>query len=267
METVSPWGAYAPNSKTYFLRFLTASGLGRGKMTKKIGCLWRRYQGERVDIKIRGVKYRLNLRDNVTDSKLLSSSKEHDRTELNALKDACRGGVFVDAGANIGYYSLALAVSGATSVLAIEPNPPTLARLRFNVKINGLDKTVTTVPTGIGPQGTSELFSTGDLGSASLIKGSSDKKTSVTIQTRPLLDIIRQQNLEKIDGMKIDVEGMEDRALMPFFAAAPKSLWPACLVVEHCHKKDWQTDIISHLLGTGYVLAGKTRSNTILKLR
>jgi len=121
------------------------------------------------------------------------------------------------------------------------------------------------VPEGIGRQGTSELFFTGDLGSASLLGHSSEKAARITIQTRPLLDIINQKQINKIDGMKIDVEGLEDAALLPFFEAAPKTLWPSCLVIEHCHQKDWEIDIIRYLLGMDYMQTGKTRANTILK--
>lgn len=267
MDVTPAWGTYAPGPKMRLARFLTAAGVGRGKMRRKIAALWKQHHGAIVDISIRGIKYRLNLSDNTTDVKALSSSKEYDMKEVTVLKAACRSGVFVDVGANVGYYSLAMANGGATSVLAIEPNPPTLSRLRFNVTINGFENRITTVPVGIGPRGEAKFFSSGDLGSASLIEYPSHKNTSITIQTRPLLDIIKEHGIEKINGMKIDVEGVEDRALLPFFKAAPKSLWPACLVIEHCHQKNWETDIISYLLKSGYVQAGKTRANTVLKFK
>lgn len=262
---MAAWGTYAPKPKMWFARFLTAAGAGRGKMWRKIDQLWRRHHGSIVDIEIRGGKYRLNINDNTTDVKILSSSKEYDKKELTALKAACQGGVFVDVGANVGYYSLALASGGAASVLAIEPNPPTLSRLRFNIGINHFEDRITTVPVGIGSQGEATFFSANDLGSASLIPDPAHKSKAITIQTRPLLDIIQEQGIQKINGMKIDVDGMEDRALLPFFESAPESLWPGCLVIEHCHQPEWETDIISYMLGRGYVQAGKTRANTVLK--
>ncbi len=266
MNKTPAWGEYSPTSKAKCLHFLTQIGVGRGKITKKLVSLWRHHHGDWVDAEVRGIKYRLNLGDNVTDMKILVSSKEYDKKELHALKEACRDGIFVDIGANIGYYSLAIATSGAASVLAIEPNPPTLERLQFNISTNRLDQTITTVPKGIGQQGTSELFFTGDLGSASLLESSSEKAKSIRIQTQPLLDIINQNQIHKIDGMKIDVEGLEDVALLPFFETAPKTLWPSCLVVEHCHQKNWGVDIIQTLLKKGYIQTGKTRANTILTL-
>ncbi|MBC8207017.1 MAG: FkbM family methyltransferase [Kiritimatiellales bacterium] len=265
MNEIPIWGTYAPKSKARCLRFLTSTGVARGRIAKKTSTLWRRLHGDLIDIQIRGIKYRMNLGDNTTDTKVLCSSKEYDQKELSALKDSCKDGVFVDAGANVGYYSLAMAQAGAARVLAIEPNPPTLKRLLFHIQINQFAHLITPVSTGIGPKGESTFFSTGDLGSASLIEDASLKNTAITIQTRPLLDLIQKQGVDKIDGMKIDVEGMEDRALLPFFQTAPASLWPSCLVIEHCHQKEWETDIISYLLKNGYQQTGKTRANTILK--
>lgn len=267
MDKIPPWGTYSPNLKASYLRFLTATGVVRGNVTKKVALLWKRLHGNLVDIQIRRIKYRMDLSNNTTDTKVLCSSKEYDGKELSALKNSCKNGVFVDAGANVGYYSLALAKSGAARVLAIEPNPPTLARLLFHIQINQFNNLITAIPTGIGPEGESTFFSTGDLGSASLIEDKSLQSRAITIQTRPLLDLIREHGIDKIDGLKIDVEGMEDRALLPFFEKAPTSLWPSCLVIEHCHHKEWDVDIISYLLKNGYRQTDQTRANTIFKLK
>ena len=49
------------------------------------------------------------------------------------------GGVFVDVGANVGTYALALArdVGADGKVIAIEPHPVTHARLAFNHAASG----------------------------------------------------------------------------------------------------------------------------------
>jgi len=91
--------------------------------------------------------------------------------------------------------------------------------------------------------------------------------TSVTISTRPLLDVLNELKIKKLGGIKIDVEGMEDRALLPFFTDAPKTLWPSCIVIEHCNKSGWEMDIIAHLLDSGYANVYESRGNTILKIQ
>jgi FkbM family methyltransferase len=243
---------------------LVALGLGRGALRHKIVQSWQRRFGSQVDVMVRRVKYRLNLQDNVTDRHILASSKIYDGTEIGALRNACREGAFVDVGANIGYYSLALAACGVAPIIAIEPNPPALARLRYNVSINPFGRAITILPIGIGEEGSFELHSSGDLGSASLLADPSSRTVSITIPTRPLWDVLQQQKIERIGGMKVDIEGMEDRALLPFFRDAPPARWPACVVVEHCHRSSWETDAIAHMLASGYVKQHETRGNTVL---
>ena len=153
-------------------------------------------------------------------------------------------------------------------VIAVEPNPKTLARLRFNVAINDFAEKVTVVPFGIGEEGEFELISSGDLGSASIRPNQTkNDRTIVTkIRTRPLLNILNEAGVQSIEGLKIDIEGMEDRALIPFFNDAPKSLWPKCVVIEDCTSDHWESDVIAYMQSIGYTLSSKTRANTILEL-
>lgn len=260
------WGTYAPPKSARFLRILIAMGLGRGKIRKRILASWNRQFGRVVDITIRGVNYRLDIEDNVTDGKILASSNLYDKEELDALSAACRQGVFVDIGANIGYYTLFLATHSECRVLAIEPNPPTLARLRFNVVANNLQDRVHIIPLGIGPEGEFELFSTGDLGSASLHDNPDADTHPVTIKTQPLLDVIQDAGIDKIGALKIDIEGMEDRALAPFIQEAPRTLLPECIVLEHGHLDLWEQDLFAILHEKGYEISFKTRGNTVLNL-
>jgi FkbM family methyltransferase len=263
MNSTVAWGTYAPGAAAWALQFLTRTGLIHGKSTHAVNRLWRKLHGDQVDVSVRSIKYRLNLSDNITDIKILCSSKEYDKLEVETLKQACKGEVFID----IGYYSLAVASAGATKVLAIEPNPTTLSRLQYNIEINGLDKIIQTVPVGIGNAGEAEFFfSSQDLGGASMLGEALGKTQRITIQTMPLLDIVKQHGVDQIGGIKIDVEGMEDRALLPFFKSAPESLWPRFIVLEHCHQADWQTDIIDYLEQQRYETLNKTRANTIFKL-
>ena len=70
--------------------------------------------------------------------------------------------------------------------------------------------------------------------------------------------------MTKVDALKIDVEGFEDRVLTGFFAEAPQSLWPRAVVIEHLSKNEWLKDCIADMRARGYVERGRTRSNTLL---
>ena len=69
--------------------------------------------------------------------------------------------------------------------------------------------------------------------------------------------------MSRVDALKIDVEGFEDRVLTGFFKEAPL-LWPRAVVIEHLSKNEWQDDCIADMRARGYIETGKTRSNTLL---
>ena len=260
-----PWGHHYPSALCQIIKFLTSIGLGRGKFTHNIYKLWLRLHGATLDTSVRGIRYRLNITDNITDKKILCSSRIYDQAELYFLKEVCHEGVFVDAGANIGYYSLFLAKTGAKTVLSIEPNPRTIERLQFNIASNDFGNIIQVQSSGIGELGESFFNSNIDLGCASIVD---DQETGdfIKIKTKPLLQIVQEHGLQEISGMKIDIEGHEDRALIPFLQHAPKELWPKRIVLEHAHEKQWQLNLNKVLAESGYTILKKTRANTLLSL-
>lgn len=241
-------------------------GLARGKAKKLILRKWKREFGPFVDIKTSavGIKFRLNLDDNVTDGRILTSFNRYDRSEIEILKSICENGTFIDIGANIGLYSLIMAAEG-NDVLSIEPNPKTLSRLKYNVSLNDFGSRISILPIGIGDEGELPLVSSGDLGDANIRPDISGNAESITVTVRPLIDVLVENKIERIDGIKIDIEGMEDRALLPFFKRAPPSLWPRCVVIEHCNREYWKDDIIQHMLQEGYAKILECRGNTVLR--
>ena len=208
---------------------------------------------------------RLNIRDNLTDRKLLALPGGPDRREIAALAAHCRGGVFVDIGANTGLYSLALAQLGASRVLAIEPLPQALARLRFNIAINGAEDRIAVVADAVGTEGAGRLsVDPANIGRATLIANPLPGADIVPVAVRSFASILKQHNISRVAGLKIDTEGTEDSVLMPFLQGTPKASWPACLVIEHTHKTAWRNDVIAYLVDSAYRVHGRTRENTVL---
>ena len=68
------------------------------------------------------------------------------------------------------------------------------------------------------------------------------------------------------DVIKIDIEGMEDRALFPYFEAITSKHYPKLIVMEDGINVHWERDILSWLLANGYHKAGRTRGNIMLAL-
>lgn len=224
---------------------------------------WKK-RARKVDVEIRGLRYRLDIVNNTTDAKILTSSQVYDGKELEWLGQvAGPEAVFFDVGANTGYYSLAMMQRGFGKVVAIEPNPPTLKLLTANVGLNDRAGVVQIMPYCVGPDGVVPLYSSTGLGSASVISDGS--VATHEVQSMPLLDIARLAGVSRIDGMKVDVEGFEVSALKPFFEDAPREFFPKVMVLEDCHADAWGFDLIGFICGLGYVRAGKTRGNLILK--
>jgi FkbM family methyltransferase len=174
--------------------------------------------------------------------------------------------VFVDIGANVGTYALALArhVGADGTVIAIEPHPVTFARLTFNRIASGFTQ-VRLVAAAAGAEDGELMIATdaGNLG-ASHVVTTDAKSQAIKVPSLRLERILVEAGVGKVDALKIDVEGFEDRVLTGFFRDAPTSLWPGAVVIEHLSKNEWLADCIADMLARGYVQAGRTRSNTLL---
>jgi len=199
--------------------------------------------------------------------KLLLGARARDREELDFLSARlAAGGTFVDIGANIGFYSLILTARGAARTLAIEPVPTVYERLLFNILANSFEDRVVTVPVALGDEPrTAVITAAPDLGSSSIVR-SDIAGPKHTVKMVPLSHVLQQHGFTSVDAMKIDVEGMEDSVLWPFFETAPRSLWPTAVVIEDIHQSEWKRDILASMLHLGYKKMGRTRSNVFLSL-
>jgi hypothetical protein len=79
-----------------------------------------------------------------------------------------------------------------------------------------------------------------------------------------LLEVLRQQGITSIDALKIDVEGAEDRILLPFFKDAERSLWPNLLIIEDA-RDAWNNDLFSELAQRGYAIETRTKLNVMMR--
>ncbi len=211
---------------------------------------------------------RLDPRKNITEKRLLLSPSRFELEERLALaQDLKQGDIFVDVGANIGAYSLWVAniVGASGQVVSVEPQPAVLARLRANVELNP-NFNVKIFPCGAGPRDGRMLLSVGSSneGGASMATELGGGK-SVEVSIRPLFDLVTEAGINHINAMKIDIEGFEDQALIPFFDMAPPNLWPKLLILERS-EKDWAGDLLGTLESVGYVARFSTKRNYVMAL-
>lgn len=267
MTSTIPWGSYAPSGFPLFLRCLIRSGVSRGHIRKFVQRLWILSKGSDrpVDIDYHGIKLRLIPDRNVTDEKLLFRSGVRDAEDIGWLRNYAGGdSVFLDIGANIGYYSLSAAKMGFGKLIAIEPNPELLGRLRFNIEANGLSGRVTVVPVAVSDQPGEMLFdSTGDMGSGHVVKPGVDAR-GFPVRVECLADVLLRERIRRVTAFKIDVEGHEDKALLPYLKSLPDEDLPKLGIIEYIHSGDWSEDLTAYMLVRGYRTVLRNRSNIIL---
>lgn len=130
------------------------------------------------------------------------------------------GMTFIDGGANEGLFTLLAAplVGPTGTVVAIEPSPRELRRLRYNVKTNRF-RNVKIVPSALGEQvgdkvlrvAAPEHSGQNTLGKFSYPTVHQSSKHRVKIE--PLDDLVSRLQLNRVDLLKLDVEGSELKAL------------------------------------------------------
>ncbi len=222
-----------------------------------------------MDIEVWGMPMRLEPLGNVTEKRLLLSPDRFERRELEWLADRLgEGDVFIDVGANIGAFSIWVSrLTGPSgTILAIEPQPDVCARLRANLSQSPAAGAAIVEQCAISAmRGTARLnLSDCNQGEASLQRSNSTAGC-IEVDVWPLHLLLTHHGITAIQALKIDVEGHESEALMPFYQTAPRSLWPRHLIFER-DTGATTGSLLAALSGFGYRLDMTTKRNHALTL-
>jgi FkbM family methyltransferase len=225
---------------------------------KKLGLM-----GGVVDIL--GFSMRLNPQECV-DADLYFAPHLYDRDEIHyLLQKFSKQGVFIDAGANIGFWSLLFAEKfPQAKIYSIEANPSTFDILRENIEINKF-LNIHAINIGVSDKfGEFPLYcnDTGNRGGDSFASVASDRNRNIMVATKPLTSIFEEADIKKIDIMKMDIEGFEEIVLSSFFSEAPKTLWPRFICAEIIHVPQ----VMNLLHSVGYHLMLTARENCVYGL-
>jgi FkbM family methyltransferase len=263
----APFGAFAPTAaQAALIRLAHRSKLKRGAFRPLLSRLTNLLRAGPVDMRYQGGAFRFYHQASATERGALFNP-DYNREELDFLRaNLAAGGVFVDIGANVGTYALTLArsVDARGMVIAVEPHPVIHARLAFNRAASGYTQ-VRLVAAAAGEADGEVMIETdsGNLGASHVVTGK-DSASAFKVPSLTLQHILSDAGAAKVDALKIDVEGFEDRVLTGFFAQAPQALWPRAVVIEHLSREEWQQDCIADMTARGYRDVGRTRSNTLL---
>lgn len=269
---VPPWGAHRPSLPARAVLALSrGTPLGRGRSRRPMWRLFSELHQGPADVRLFGAPVRLHAADNHAERRALINPARYDRAE----RDFVVGGldrpdaVYVDIGANFGLYVLYVAVRAPQArILAVEPQRELLERLAVNLTFldaaghDAAGRVIFIAAAAGAEEGVLRLKPDADASVRALTEGGEGDPAPV----RPLAAILADAGIARIDVLKIDVEGWEDRAIGPFAEAAPDPLLPRRIVIEHVLRRLWRSDCIALLQARGYRIAGTTRANTLLRL-
>jgi FkbM family methyltransferase len=267
-----PFGAFAPRGVLAriiaWTRCAPDSFLGRktAYALRRLGL--RSLAGAPVDIESLGAKMRLYPDGNVCEKRVLFTPQYFDQRERDLLAGRIREGFrFIDIGANIGAYSLFVAAKAGPGarILAVEPQPDVFARLAFNIAQNPFG-TVKAIACALADKpGELTLFlDPANKGESSVRILRSSTGATVKVPATTLLALLQSEGYERLDAVKLDVEGAEDLILEPFLRDAPEALWPSFIIIEDSRER-WQMDLVGLLTQRGYRMLAQTRLNLIFE--
>ncbi len=219
-----------------------------------------------VDADRFGLRWRLYRHDNVSEKRLLLRPDSFEPIEIGAILGMVKPDfIFIDVGANCGFYSLrvANALGGKGRIVAIEPHPVVRQRFEYNMGINSVTA-ISIHSCVIGDRNGKVKFeeNVNNYG-----RNRVSKKGEIDVDMRTLLDIVGDEHLERIDAIKVDVEGFEDRVLDPFLRDAPDSLLPRMIVAEFSWYDSWKSDWLGRAAIRGYKEMTRTRNQNVILLR
>jgi FkbM family methyltransferase len=269
-----PFGTYAlRGSKAWLRRW--ANALPESPPSRWAMSLARRLclSGEApVDVEVfSGLHARLYPRTNRCEKRMFVGETTWDAAERAALGEALmasdrgRPFVFVDGGANVGMYSLFLIsmarrLSRPLKVVAVEPDPTNLGRLRDNLAASAAHEAMVVAKALGARRGTARLMS--EQANRGEVRVS--EEGDVVVPMAPLADVVIEAELDHVDVLKLDIEGHELPVLTAFFKQAPKRLWPRRILLEV--QKTGETPAFDLCLARGYEVELRTRINALLRL-
>lgn len=158
----------------------------------------------------------------------------HERREVSIVSQLVQpGATVVDVGAHVGYFTLLMAdaVGHAGRVLSIEPDQGNYDRLIANVQRNQLTWVDTVNAAASDVDGSARLFPPGKRGESGL--GTlipSPHSAGIEVACRRLDTLLEERDVEKVDFIKIDVEGWEPSVLRGLEPLLEREGGPSMLV-------------------------------------
>jgi FkbM family methyltransferase len=200
-------------------RFYRSAAHRLGERMRRAGSPFRR-------IAIGNVSLVLDVTEFTTSSLYFGGAPYEPETAEYFAQTLGPGHVFVDIGANHGYFAMLAAalVGDAGRVIAFEPNPQVFRQLKMHVALNGFEPRVLLMPSAladapgeaklyVSQEETNSGLSSLAPGAEALAAGSLSEAHTVSVPLDTFDRWLAASAVDRVDLVKIDVEGAESRVL------------------------------------------------------
>lgn len=147
----------------------------------------------------------------------LLSDGVHEKEMVRVVKTILRpGDVFIDAGANEGYFSvIASRIVGKGRSIAIEPQSRLIEVIKKNAEINSVEiEVLRSAVSNKNGEAEIKLAPAVNSGSSGFMRKTRYSLPSERVKKRTLSSILNQIDVERVDLLKMDIEGHEYEAVM-----------------------------------------------------
>jgi FkbM family methyltransferase len=237
----------------------------RGKQ-RLVDCSWRLLSSgitERETVlRLAGVRMRCDISQQLQRKLYFHGAYEPDLCAY-WLRMAARARVVFDVGANVGLYTLLAAVTNRDAqVHAFEPTDEVRRRLIVNLQLNAVSNVTVESRAVARTPGTAFLHecrgSDGSNEGMNFVTNTAGDRGATVVATTSLDAYCRELRIDRIDLMKMDIEGGECEALLGSQDLLGRQAI-GCVLLEHV---DWSAERAGHttahvrelLAGHGYVV-------------
>lgn len=196
-----------------------------------------------------------------TQSEFLFVPQIRDHNEIKYIKSVLKEqDIFVDIGANMGFYSLMAAqiVGPLGKILSIEADNDNYYFLQKNIELNNFSQ-IYAINKAVTNKKEKKMFykniNNNEL--SSFVK--LDDAIPYTVDCDTLLNLLTEHKLSVVNFLKIDAEGYDHRILTSFFNGAHSFVYPKYIMVEN----DESLESSNLLTANKYIIVFHNKNNTI----
>jgi hypothetical protein len=180
---------------------------------------------ETLDIELGLINFKFKVFKNETLSNIVRSTGTHITKDIDLYKEFIKeGSYFIDAGANIGWFTLigSSLVGETGKVFAIEPEPGNLSLLNENIELNNINN-VTVKDIALSNEDGYIMFYTNpeNFGDHSVspntwkrcFKPNKSLSQEIEVKSSTLDSLFTDEEFSKVSFIKLDIQGSEPRVL------------------------------------------------------